>query len=488
VSTNPVTSNTSSALGASTSAAPLFNIGGLASGLDTNSIISQLLSIERQPEVKLAQKQVVETARQNALRDVNTRLVNLQTAADAMRDVGTWAPTQSVSTTDPTNLSVVRTGGAAAGGYQVQVTQLARAHQVTQSSSLANATTDDTLHIQVGASTAVDVQIANGDSLQTISDKINSQNGMQVFASVVSGKLVLSGKVTGAANTISVTSDNGTAAALGFAQSLQARDAQYSIDGGPVQSSASNTVTSAIPGVSMTFTGVMAAAASVNVGAPEPDTSAIQAKIQAFVDQYNSTVDFIHSELTEQKVQNPQTNDDLGKGVLNGDPGLESLLTKLRQSIGDTFSTAPSDMNQLSIVGLSTGSAVGSGTLNQDSIEGLLTLDTDKLTTALTTRMSDVKALFTNVTGTYASEGLGQRMDDLLTPYVQTGGVLASRIDGETNTINDLKQQQADIETRVTLKETQLRAQFTAMETALAQSQSLSASISGQLASLSAVS
>jgi flagellar hook-associated protein 2 len=131
---------------------------------------------------------------------------------------------------------------------------------------------------------------------------------------------------------------------------------------------------------------------------------------------------------------------------------------------------------------------VGSGTLNQDSIEGLLTLDADKLKTALTTRMSDVKALFTNVTGTYASEGLGQRMDDLLTPQVQTGGVLASRIDGESSAIKDLKQQQADIETRVTLKETQLRAQFTAMETALAQSQSLSASISGQLASLAATS
>jgi flagellar hook-associated protein 2 len=482
------TNSTTSALGASTSAAPLFNIGGLASGLDTNSIISQLLSIERAPEVKLAQKQVVETARQNDLRDVNTRLVNLKNAADAMRDVGTWAPTQSVSTTDATNLSVVRTGGAAAGGYQVMVSQLARAHQVTQSTSLAAATTDDVLHIAVGSNTAVDVPIANGDSMQSIADKINAQNGSQVFASVVNGKVVLSGKITGAANTIAVTSDNGTAAALGFQQSLQARDALYSIDGGTQQSSASNTVTTAIPGVSLTFTGVMTNAASVNVGAPAPDTDAIQAKIQAFVDQYNSTVDFIHSELTEQKVLKPQTDDDRGKGVLNGDPGLESLLSSLRQAIGDTFSGAPSDMNQLGLVGLSTGAAVGSGTLNQDSIEGLLTLDADKLKTALTTRMSDVKALFTNVTGTYASEGLGQRMDDLLTPQVQTGGVLASRIDGESSAIKDLKQQQADIETRVTLKETQLRAQFTAMETALAQSQSLSASISGQLASLAATS
>jgi flagellar hook-associated protein 2 len=482
VSTTPAIS---SLLGASTSAAPLFNIGGLASGLDTNSIISQLLSIERQPEIALAQKQVVETARQNALRDVNTRLVNLKSAADSMRDVGTWADTQSVSSTDSTNLSVTRTGGAAAGGYQVQVSQLARAHQVTQSSSLAAATTDDVLHIKIGSNTGVDVNITNGDSVQSMADKINSTNGVQAYASVVNGQLVLSGKITGAANTIAVTSDNGTSTQLGFQQSLIARDATYSVDGGVLQTSASNTVTTAIPGVSMTFQGIMTSSASVTIGAPQPDTAAIQAKIQAFVDQYNSTVDFIHTKLTEQKVAKPQNDDDRGKGVLNGDPALESLLSNMRESVGDTFGNSPADMNQLGLAGLSTGGAVGSATLNQDSIEGLLTLDTGKLTTALMSRMSDVKALFTNTTGSYATEGLGQRLDDLITPQIQSGGVIASRIDGETRAISDLKQQQADIEIRVALKETHLRAQFTAMETAMSKAQSLSASIAGQLSALS---
>jgi len=68
---------------------------------------------------------------------------------------------------------------------------------------------------------------------------------------------------------------------------------------------------------------------------------------------------------------------------------------------------------------------------------------------------------------------------------VQTGGVLASRIAGEQSTIDDLKQRQSDIETRVALRETNLRAQFTAMETALSQSQSLQSQLSGQFAALS---
>src|SRR6478752_3454769 len=139
-----------SSITASTSAAPLFNIGGIASGLDTNTIIGQLLAIERQPEVRALQQQHVEEARQNALRDVNTRLTNLQTAIAGLRDVSTWGDVQSVTSSDAANVGVVRTGGAAPGGYQVQVTQLARAHQVT-SAALASAADDDELHIAVGS-------------------------------------------------------------------------------------------------------------------------------------------------------------------------------------------------------------------------------------------------------------------------------------------------------------------------------------------------
>jgi flagellar hook-associated protein 2 len=476
--------NLPSSVTASTSAAPLFNIGGIASGLDTNTIIGQLLAIERQPEVRALQQQHVEEARQNALRDVNTRLTNLQTAIAGLRDVSTWGDVQSVTSSDAANVGVVRTGGAAPGGYQVQVTQLARAHQIT-STALASAAGDDELHIAVGSGTAVDVAVKAGDTLDTIAAKINSTTGIQVYASVVNSKLVLSGKVTGAANTISVTSDDGLDTGLGFTQSLSARDAKYTVDGGLEQSSASNVVTAAIPGVTLTFKGVMAAAASVVVGSPGPNTDAVTSKIQAFVDQYNSTVDFISSKLKEKRVVNPTTDDDRAKGVLNADPALGGILSQLRQAMGDKFTGAAVDLNQLSLVGISTGKTVGSGTLNQDAIDGRLSLDTDKLSDVLTDRFSEVKKLFTNITGTYASEGLAQRLDGLIKPQVQTGGVLAARIAGSQSSIDYLKQRQTDIETRVALRETQLRAQFTAMETALSQSQSLMSQLSGQFAALS---
>src|SRR5215468_10616597 len=174
-----------SASSSSSSASPLFNISGLASGIDTNSIVSQLMSIERQPQVRLQQQQTVETARQQALRDVNTRLQNLQSAIADLRDPSTWADQQEVDSSDTSLVTAVRTGGAAAGGYQVTVTQLARAQQLTQGTGINTASADGTLTIQVGSGTAVNVNVAAGDSLQTVADKINGSSGSPTYATVV---------------------------------------------------------------------------------------------------------------------------------------------------------------------------------------------------------------------------------------------------------------------------------------------------------------
>ena len=471
-------------LGASSgsSASPLFNISGLASGIDTNSIVSQLMSIERQPQVRLQNQQTVEQARQQALRDVNTRLSNLQDAIAGLRDPGTWADQQSVDSSDPTHITAIRTGGAAAGGYQISVTRLARAQQLTQGTTASAASADGTLTIAVGSGASVDVSLSAGDSLQAVADKVNGSSGSPVYATVVNGKLVLSSKTTGAANTISVTGSS--AADFGFAESQSAQDASYSIDG-VSKTSTSNTVTDGLAGVSFTLKGITASPVSITVGAPGPDTDAIQSKVQAFIDQYNSTIDFVQSKLTEKPVLNATNDADRAKGVLYGDSGLQDLLANLRSAIATPVSGRPSSLAMLSQVGVSTGAAVGTGALNQDSIAGKLTLDSSALTTALTNSFSDVKALFTNTSGTGSSLGMGQRLNALVDGMTNaTTGILTARINDEQSTIDDLKRQSDDMNVRLTAKEASLRAQYTAMETALSQAQSQGQYLSSQLASL----
>ena len=172
-------------------------------------------------------------------------------------------------------------------------------------------------------------------------------------------------------------------------------------------------------GVSLTLRGTTGTGTvSVVVGSPGADTDAIKTKVQAFVDQYNSTIDFIRGKLDEDRVVNPTTDADRAKGVLRGDPGLTSLLTSLRASVADVFSGRPSDTDQLSEAGVSTGATTGSGTLNQDSIAGKLTLDATKLTERLAANFNGVKSLFTSSTGSYDTEGLSQRLDRFLTPWL----------------------------------------------------------------------
>src|SRR4051794_4838795 len=144
--------------------AGLQSIGGLASGLDTASIISGLMQIDKQPQVRIQQKIVVEQARQQALRDVLGQLNGLTTAFRNLTDIGTWADTQTVSSSDDAHVSATRTGGAAPGAYTIDITQLARANQFTGSLPVGVTTVaaDDQLHIATASGTT-NVDVKAGD-------------------------------------------------------------------------------------------------------------------------------------------------------------------------------------------------------------------------------------------------------------------------------------------------------------------------------------
>jgi flagellar hook-associated protein 2 len=267
-------------------------------------------------------------------------------------------------------------------------------------------------------------------------------------------------------------------------QSLVAKDAQYTINGANM-TSPTNTVSNGLAGVTLTLNGTTASDASLVVTAPAPNTNTITTAIQGFVTAYNSTVDLIYNYVNDPKVANPTTDAQREAGMLQGDPQLLSILSNLRSAVTTTMSGAAAGMGYLGNIGLSTGAAVGSGTISQDSLEGKLTLDTTKLQSALASNFSGVKGLFSNATGNFGSEGLSQRMDDIINPQTSATGALNGRITSEASLIQSYSQQIADIEQRVTLHEAALRAQFTAMESAVAQLQSSSSALSSSSSSSS---
>lgn len=466
---------------------PNFNIGGLASGLDTNSIVAKLMQIEKLPQDRIVQKQTLETARQSDLQAIRTQVTALTGALASLVSPATWTTSQAITSSDTAHVTAAGTG-VPTGGYQIAVSRLARAAQLTQTTAIQSAAGDDQLTIQVGpdASKAFTVNVTSGDSLDTIAHAINAASNRQVYASVVNSKLVISSQVTGAANTIAATSTGGgtLAADLGLTQTVTPLDATYSVDGGADQTSASNVLTNIASGLTVTLLGVTSSPASVTVSPPGANVLGVQTAIQSYVDTYNATIDMISAKVNEQRVVNPTTDADRAKGDLQGDPSLLSLLSRLRASVSDLVTGRPGTMNSLAQAGVSTGAAVGTGALKQSSIAGDLTLDKTVLTNALTSQYDNVKALFTNITNSYGSEGLAQRQNRVLNTFVGTGGVLNSAIANEGAAIAALAKQKSAWDVRLASKETALRKQYTAMETAMQAAQSQGTWLTNQIAGL----
>src|SRR3954462_269763 len=171
-------------------------LGGLASGMDTTTIISQLMAIDRAPEARMQLQQSVLQARQTALTDVGTRVRNLLDSAKGIGDVATWADTQSLDVSDSTKLTATRVSGAAPGGHDINVTALARSEQRSYAFQPGAAT------LTIGAAT---INLTADDDGQSPADKINAPANSPVYAvwvqdplgDTTKDRLVLTRKDTG---------------------------------------------------------------------------------------------------------------------------------------------------------------------------------------------------------------------------------------------------------------------------------------------------
>src|SRR5262249_41907095 len=120
---------------------PQFNIGGLASGLDTNSIISALMQVAQQPQQAIINQQTLEKTRQSDLQAIRTQVTNLQLATSQLMSPSTWTASQQISSSDPAHITATGTN-VPPGGFSLTVSQLARAAQMTQTTGLASANGD----------------------------------------------------------------------------------------------------------------------------------------------------------------------------------------------------------------------------------------------------------------------------------------------------------------------------------------------------------
>ena len=453
------------------------SLSGLASGIDSDALITQLMQLQSQPKVRMQRKESFYEQRETTLNDVGTRLKSLQSAAKNLGSVLTWASSQSVESSAPTQVAASLLAGSAPGGHQIAVSKLASADQWTFDFSSPAADTSITLTPEDATKSPVTVQIAAGATIQSVADSINGASSSPAYAVVVGDKLVLSSRTSGADYGLtSAVAADGTTLTNGVLKA--GADAEFSVDGGATQTSASNVVTSAVPGVQLTLKSLTASGESVTISVSEPQTDKAKVKdaIKKFVEQYNSTVDFIRSKTTEKRIMSPENDADAIKGVLYADTGLSALLSSLRTAMS---SAGPAALDQLSELGITTGLSTG-GASSADSLAGKLVIDDAKLDTAITNNLSDVKSFF----GSTGSGGFVDRVNGLLDPYNSSDGLIARR-KVEADAQASVQRTQMDrLDTRLGLEEERLRKQFATLETVLSDSQNQQSWLTGQLNAL----
>jgi flagellar hook-associated protein 2 len=447
-------------------------LSGLASGLDTASIIDQLMAVERQPRTRIVMRQASEQARRDGLNQVATQLKTLKDAATALRSTATWADTQTATSSDETKIAVTRTGGAGPGGYDIAVTRMASSTQRTYTYAPPAAGTDLTFTVKdaQGADVPTTITLAAGASLDDAVSTINTTAGSPVFAVNVSGKLVLASRTTG--ENARFTMADGAGGTLTQESERLGQKAQGTVDGVPFDSE-TNVVTGAIPGLSLTLKGTTAST-QVDVGAPGPDASALTDKVKAFTDAYNAVVDSIRAKVSEKPIANASTAAQAKTGALYGDAGLNSVLRQLRQAVSDPIAGNASALDGMGELGVSTGTA--SSTINADSVAGKLTFDSTKLTAALATDPLAVRKLLGGITGT---DGFAQRLEGIVDPVAGTNGTLSQRISSEDSTLSRIASDLLAFDARMTRKQDALNKQWSALETALQKAQSRASDISG---------
>ncbi len=274
---------------------------GLASGLDTASLVSQLVELRRQPIYRLQQQRTQYEAQSSALSTLKDKLFALQTAAQSLDTANEFA-SLSATSSDESVLSVSAGDDAAPGSYDIEVTALAQSQKSRSQGydSPLNGVGEGTLAFTVGGEEQT-LELTGLTSLSDLADRINTEV-MGVSATIVHDGsetgghyLVLTGDAgTGSAFTVDASGlSGGTAPA--FTETRAATDATLLVDGLAVTADG-NHLDSVISGLSIDLTGVSIPGVTTRVTVAT-DAAGVQDQVKGFVDAYNELFSFLESGL-----------------------------------------------------------------------------------------------------------------------------------------------------------------------------------------------
>lgn len=429
----------------SSSPAPLVNITGLASGLDTDSIVKAMMAVEKRPQQILQKKQTNYQARDTALLSVISKLTATATAARNIGNPLDWEQVTATSS-DPTKASVTAGSASSVGSVSFTVLSLASPDALA---SFGNVPDVDTTvvaagSITIGTSAGTTVVSTGGGTLNEIVQAINGQTAVGLKAAAIQvapGQFKLELSTTNVTETVNTNIAQFAGLGPVWGQVTVASQAKVHV-GAPGLGfdviSNSNTFANLLPGVNVTVK--QADPTTMLTVTSAPDTQALSAKVQKMVDAFNAAID----EVKAQTAYDPATKIAQPLASMSAVSEARALLSN---AIIGSSSTTPA------LVGI------------QTTDDGHISFDTSKFAAAFEANPTQVTALFANPLDP-TNPGLADRLKTTLANITQTGsGSLWSARKGVESTIAALAKEISDYQSRLDRREADLRRQFAALET-----------------------
>ncbi len=447
---------------------------GIGSGLDIAGIVQSLVAAEGQPvETRIGLQEARAQAKLSAFGSLKSALSDLRDKLEIMKSADKFLVRKATSS-DENVFTASADTNALPASYSLEVVQLAQAQKLT-SGAFADSDTvvgTGTLTVDV-AGTSMDLVIdGTNNTLAGIRDAINdSTDNPGVSATIVNADsgsyLILTADSTGATNTITVTQAGGDGglAALEYdppnglnslTETLAAQDAQVRIDGFDVMS-ASNTISGAIDGVTITVT--EDSGGSSEQLTVENDETAARALVGDFVESYNALITTLDS-LTDYDAES-----ELAAPLL-GDATIRGIRDQIRRELSTAVSDIDADFSTLTDVGIET------------QLDGTLTIDDDALSAVLADDFVKFGQLFST------TDGFGVRLFDLADGFLDSDGIIETRTKGLETQIDGLADERESLNERLASLETRLLRQFNALDSLLAQLSSTSNFLAQQLNNL----
>ena len=475
-----------------------------STNLDVNSIVSQLMTVERQPIDKIQANEVSYQAQLTSYGLVKSALSGFETAVSGLNNTTKFQSLKATSS-DDTAFSASATSIATAGTYSLEVTSLAKAQNLMTGGSATTtnaigAGSDTTVTFDFGTIggglfTAYDPATKTGgtyggaaftgngkgaysitinsgnNTLEGIRDAINGAK-VGVTAAIVNDgdatapyRLVLTSGSLGASNSMRVTVSgdaaiqnllaHNPAGTQNLAEVVTAKNANLKVNGVSV-SKDSNSVSDVIHGVTLNLLKETTAPVTLTVA---NDTSAISTSVSSLVKAYNDMAGVLKTETSYNAAAK--------KGAaLQGDATIRNLQAQMRNIMGSAVSGTSGALNTLSDIGLS---------FQRD---GTLALDQAKLDKAMKSNFADISVLFSSDNGALT------KLDAFTTSALASDGALANRTSGIGKTIADMDKRIASMETRLLSVEQHYRTQFTTLDSMLSSMNATSTYLTQQLAKL----